>query len=51
MMMMIITAIIIIIIIIINPEGARQAVGEGIGDFVAILQHICTPVVGEMKGL
>ena len=34
-----------------SPRGARQAVGEGIGDFVAILQPICAPVVGEMKGL
>ena len=31
--------------------GGSRAVGGGIGDFVGILQHICAPVVGEMKGL
>ena len=31
--------------------GGPRAVGGGIGDFVEILQHICAPVVGEMKGL
>ena len=31
--------------------GGPRAVGGGIGDFVGILQHICAPVVGEMKGL
>ena len=30
--------------------GGPRAVGGGIGDFVGILQHICAPVVGEMKG-
>ena len=34
-----------------SPRGVPQAVGGGIGDFVGILQHICAPVVGEMKGL
>ena len=39
-------------LVIIFPEGGGPwAVGGGIGDFVGILQHICAPVVGEMKGL
>ena len=40
-------------LVIVFPEegGGTRAVGGGIGDFVGILQHICAPVVGEMKGL
>ena len=34
-----------------SSRGGPRAVGGGIGDFVGILQHICAPVVGEMKGL
>ena len=38
-------------LVIVFPEGGTWAVGGGSGDFVGILQHICAPVVGEMKGL
>ena len=31
--------------------GGPRAIGGGIGDFVGIFQHVCVPVVGEMKGL
>ena len=35
-----------------SPRGGKPRVaGGGIGDFVGILQHICVPVVAEMKGL
>ena len=35
-----------------SPKGGgSRAVGGGTGDFVGILQHICAPVVVEMKGL
>ena len=39
-------------IVTVFPDGGGPwAVGGRIGDFMGILQHICAPVVGEMKGL
>ena len=38
-------------LVIVFPEGeGPRAVGGGIGNFAGILQHICAPAVGEMKG-
>ena len=34
-----------------SPRGGPRAVGGGIGDFVGTWQHICAPMVGEMKGV
>ena len=39
--------------VVVFPErggGGPRAIGGGIGDFVGIFQHVCAPVVGEMKG-
>ena len=40
-----------LVIVIPEGDGEPRAVGGGIWDFVGILQHICAPRVGEMKGL
>ena len=43
-------------LVVVFPEaggggGGLRAVGGGIGDFLEILQRICSPVVEEIKGL